>query len=169
MVANIQRAAIEIAIQNKLLGITGIENVYTHRKRIQDVQALIDELVTADSSTIHAWLISRISSDPHTAESNHGQVDIRTHVHYYHSFQVELFIGYQNDDPNTGLGTEDTIQTLTDTVLNNFAEERTLGAWNSAKPLGLISIAPERLSIIEGQRALFSITLIDDQSGLAPH
>ena len=79
---------------------------------------------------------------------------------------MTLFVGYQ-DDPSS----EDYFEDLIDTVLNNFAEERTLGGWNSLAPLSLDQLTRQDYinQTMLAHRADFSITIIDDQDGLAPH
>jgi hypothetical protein len=163
MPADIQRKSIQQAIADKLLSISGVENVYTEYVRATDLETFRERYEQADQELIQYWKITRRSSDPHTAESHPGTVNLRTGAHYYHTFDVELFIGYRDDL------SESVCQDLIDTVLNEFADERTLGAWNSARPLALISVDQQYQNGILGHLALFDITLIDYQNGLAPH
>lgn len=163
MVAAVNRAAIEANIASTLAAIPGVENVYTTFARPTNIEELLAKYQTGDEQWLQFWKIARVSSDPHTAESHHGQVDIRTHVHYYFTWMIELFVGYKD-----GLS-EPYFQTLIDTVLNYTAEQRTYGAWNSLQPLQHLTTMQEFRHNQFGHVATFMLTLIDDQSGLAPH
>lgn len=160
--ATISRLAIQAAIKAKLESVAGIENVYTDYRRAADVTDFVNKFRTADTNYIHTWLIRRTASDPHTSESHKGQVTIGSVLHYYHTFPIEFFFAYQNET------SEALFQSHIDDVLNAFSNQRTLGGWNTERPLALLGTQQDYLGPVYGHKALFTITVIDYQGGIIP-
>jgi hypothetical protein len=159
------RATIQSAIAAHLSSISGVENVYETYPPVHDLESLEEKMQQSDEQFIQYWKITRMMSAVHTAESHPGTVDIRTHAHLYHTFAIEFFLGYVEDS------SEAVFQDLVDTVLAASLEQRTFGGWNSAAPISLDQpITTDYLyQTVMCHKAVFTITIIDDISGLAPH
>jgi hypothetical protein len=89
-------------------------------------------------------------------------VTIGSVIHWYHTFNVQLYFGYKEN------ASEDVFQALIDSVLNKFSDLRSLGGWNSERPLSLLSIQPAYLNKVRVDMATFTLTIIDYQSGIVP-
>lgn len=156
---SVARTAIQNAIKALLVATTGVENVYTNFRQPKSLKDLIDYYNQSNQKALQTWLIRRMQSTPNTSQSMLGQIPLHA-VWYHHLFHVELFYAYKQDE------SEAEFQDLIDAVLNKFGDQRTLGAWNTFAPLGLLGVKETSLNGVYGHQATFSVTVIDPQENL---
>lgn len=153
---------IRSAIKAKLEA-AGAENVYTEDPRLIDWEAVVDSLRQTNREYVQCWVMRRVSSIPHTSETNHGRVPT-CEVHWEHTYNITLFFGYIE------AVSEDVMQALVDTILSYFQSVRTLDGlvFGNARPLALQGIQPAELGGIGGYEARFALTFYDVQTSVVP-
>lgn len=130
--------AIATQIKAEIEAAGGI-NVFDRIPRIENMQAIIDSLLTDNREFVHFWTIQRVASFPRTSETHPGSVPIGCLVYWMHDFQVILRVAYLQEYADR-IDSLIYFHQIVDQVLTALAGKRTYGAWNSFAPLALVDI-----------------------------
>jgi len=155
----IQRPAIQTAIYNKLISVTGVANVSTGPKTSREAADFLANAVTS-AGVIQQWTIRRVASVPETSQSAPGDVPTMQ-VSWKHTFLIDFYYAYQADV------SEDAFQSIIDAVLLAFQSQRTLGGFSNERPLALTGIEEYSLQGVIGYIAHFELTQWDFQIPVA--
>lgn len=155
----IERLAIQSAIVTQLELVAGVENVYVDIRVPKTLADFVADFRNSGENAIQMWQVRRIASPSQTAETTRGQIETNA-VHFYHRFAVTLFYAFQ-----AGIS-EAIFQQLVDDVLEQFVNQRSLGAFSSPHPLHLVQIIPHESGSVVGFNAIFEVTVVDPQRAL---
>lgn len=162
-----QRRDIQTAITTILDSVPSVHNVYDLYQRTSSMADILDKFAAAtaegDVTALQYWTVRRIIADLHTREVDRS-VPIGNGLNTYLTFELQLKYAYKE------ASSEDEFQDLIDDVLDTFKNERSLGAWNTTRPLtmhGQITDGFEKN--IYWHQVSFRVTVIAWEVDLAPH
>ncbi len=157
------RATIEAEIVAAIDAVSGVENVIAGRPNKINAADFITAYREADSSDIQVWIVRRVASPGRAAETPRGRgvIPIRVELWRDHSFTIDAYFSFKDNDSETRF------QTLIDSVLGAFDNERTLGGFQ-ASMLDLTQVNDELFGNVACTHAHFQISVIERRTGITP-